>query len=125
MRIPARGFPMPADLVKSLPPRRLNRAEQSNKLHIFVVGWTTKCCTAFAIETIVCHGIRQRTHNHSALGSIDHDLVFVVDRHTRPTQQQCWWAVRQPPNAAVSSIPFAEELSIELFAPASINDAVR
>src|SRR4029077_12168655 len=32
-------------------------------------------------ETVVGHGIRQRTHNHFALSFIDHDLVFVVDRH--------------------------------------------
>src|SRR5262245_5286675 len=28
-------------VLASLPYRRLNRAEQANKLHIFVVGWTT------------------------------------------------------------------------------------
>src|SRR5262245_25558959 len=65
---------------KSLPHRRLNRAEQPNKLHIFVLGWTAEC-TAICRATVIGHGVRQCTHDHSALGSINHDLVFVVDRH--------------------------------------------
>src|SRR5262245_32038279 len=62
----------------SLPLRRLNRAEQPNKLHIFVFGWTTKCTASTRRETVVGHGIRQRPHDQSALSFIDHDLVFVI-----------------------------------------------
>jgi hypothetical protein len=68
-------------VLASLSHRRLNRAEQANKLNIFVVGWTRKCPALARRETVVGHGIRQRTHYHSTLSFIDHDLVFVVDRH--------------------------------------------
>ena len=69
--------------MKSLPHRRFKRAEQANKLHIFVVCWTRKRSALARLETVVGHRIRQRTHDHSALTFINHDLEFVVDRHER------------------------------------------
>jgi hypothetical protein len=60
--------------------RRFDRAEQPNKLHPFIFRRTSKG-TARRRATVVGHCIRQRTHNQSALSLIDHDLVFVVDRH--------------------------------------------
>src|SRR5262245_64276492 len=61
--------------------RRFDRAEQPNKLHPFIFRRTSKG-TARRRATVVGHCIRQRTHNQTALSSIDHDLVFVVDRQS-------------------------------------------
>ena len=60
-------------------PGRFDRAEQPNKLHIFIGRWTNRA--AFGRATVVGHSIRQRPHDQSALSFVDHDLVFVVDRH--------------------------------------------
>ena len=57
--------------------RRFDGAEQANKLHVFILAWMTKR-TVFAQETVVGHGVRQRTHNHSALSFVDYDPVFVI-----------------------------------------------
>jgi hypothetical protein len=56
---------------------RFNRAEQPNKLHPFI--W--RCTKGVRRPTPFGHGVRQRTHDQSALAFIDHDLVFVVNRH--------------------------------------------
>jgi hypothetical protein len=73
-----------ADVVKScrsFPHGWLNRTEQLNKLHPIIRRWTTEN-TAIGRVTVVDHGIRKRTHDQFALSFGDHDLVFVVDRHS-------------------------------------------
>src|SRR5262245_4763200 len=65
------------DLVKSFPHRRLNRAEQPNKLHPIIWCWMSKIAGA----TVVGQGICQRPYDQLALSFGDHDLVFVGDRH--------------------------------------------
>ena len=65
--------------MKSFPHRRFNHAEQLNKLHPFVWRWMSKIVGA----TVVGQGIRKCTYDQSALIISDHDLVFVVDRHTQ------------------------------------------
>ena len=62
---------------RRFPHRRFNHAEQPNKLHPFIWPWTKGVGRA----TVVGHGVRQRTHDQSALSFIDHDPVFVINRH--------------------------------------------
>src|SRR5262245_9117413 len=38
-------------------------------------------CAAFGRETVVGHGVRQRSHDQSALSFVDYDMICVVDGH--------------------------------------------
>jgi hypothetical protein len=58
--------------------RRLNCAEQANKLHPSIWHWMSKIAGA----TVVGQGICQRPYDQLTLSFIDHDLVFVVDQHS-------------------------------------------
>src|SRR5262245_11568714 len=102
--------------------RRFNRAEQANKLHIFMVGWTTKRTASTRGATVFGHGIRQCTHYHSALSLIDHDPVFVGNRHNPdlPTQQQCGWQVSmRNPQMRDAERYWARVLQVRMFSRSS------
>ena len=54
-------------------------------------------CAAHGKPTYISvagHGIRQRTHGHTALRFIDDDLVFIVDRHIDLSLQPSSGALR-------------------------------